>query len=107
MAQFLGRCAAIAALRVEGRSGRHDVLDTHRGEILTMAFLAARVLPASLLERDELGPARVLDKLRDHLGPRYFWLTARHALAFADHQDLSKLDGRARLARDLLDLKDV
>src|SRR5262249_16147204 len=51
-------------------SGADDFLDAHRGLILTVTALAARIFAPALLECDDLGGATLLDDLRHHLCPQ-------------------------------------
>src|SRR4051812_2033820 len=71
-----------------------------------MPALAARILPAALLERDDLRPAALLHHLGRDRGAFHRRGPEGDDVA-TNHQNLTKLDGLTRLARDLLNLQQV
>src|SRR5262245_1755181 len=80
------------------RSG-DDLFDLDHRQILAMAVLAPRVLPAALLEDDQVRPARLLHDRAHDLGAGH----GRRADLVADHQHVGELDLGAGLALDLLE----
>ncbi len=92
-----------------GRSRRHvrpaaDLADPQHGDVLTMAVLAAAVLPATLLEDDDLVEPVLRHDDGAHRGPRHHWRADRHGTLAADREHVGEGDGRARLGLQLLHL---
>src|SRR5262245_20895214 len=76
-----------------------DLFDLDHRQVLAMAVLAPRILPAALLEDDQVRPARLLDDRAHDLGAGH----GRLANLVADHQHVGELDLGARLSLDLLE----
>ena len=73
---------------------------------LPVPALAPRILPPTLLERDDLRPAALLDHLgRDRRAAHR--RAAELDVVAADYQHFAELDDLAGLALDLVDLKHV
>src|SRR5437763_8796558 len=80
-----------------------DLGDPQQRLVLAVAVLAPVILPPLLLEDDDLGGAALLDQGGADRGAGQQRRAGRHAGAVADHQHLGELNGRARLAVELLD----
>src|SRR5215472_9217014 len=75
-------------------------------EFLPVAAFPARILPAALLEGDDLRPASLLEDFGGDRGAGNGWLAQADAVA-AHHQDLAELYDLAGRALDLVDLDHV
>src|SRR5690606_28864907 len=77
------------------RSAGQDFCNPNRRLVLAVAALAAGILPAALLERDDCATAALFH----HLGPdrRAFYQGRAEggAVALAEGENLAELDGRA------------
>src|SRR5258708_18423276 len=79
-----------------------DRVDAQHGDRLTMAVLAAIIVPALLLEDDDLVAALVLDDGRADRGAGHERRAGGRAFAVTDHHDIAALDRPARLSAQLL-----
>src|SRR5205814_4105570 len=102
-----GRPPAPRSVVGAGRALRVDLGDPQQGLILAVAFLAAVILPPLLLEDDDLVGAALLDEGGADRRTGQQRRAGRHRGAVADHQHLGELNGRARLAIELLNGDDV
>ena len=83
-----------------------DFRDAQEREFLPMAALAAGIFSPPLLERDDLGAARLIEHLGRNRGAGDGRRAKRHTVA-ADDQDLAEFDDLTRLALDLVDLEHI
>src|SRR4029079_12378339 len=74
---------------------------------LAMAVLAAIIMPALLLEDEDLVVELLLKHGRGHFGAGDGRLAGLGIGAFADHQDVVQRDARAFLGIELLDENDL
>src|SRR3954469_1107147 len=93
-----GRGSALRALRAGVDTG-----DAHHRVVLAMAALAARVLPAALLEGDHLLVAAVADDLARDADARQERRADLGGLAVGEQQDLAEGHGRSGLALEARD----
>src|ERR1700679_284129 len=87
-------------------SAHVDFGDLDLGEVLAVTALAMRVLPALLLEGDDLGMTSLLDDLTHDRGAVDERRAGLGAVA-TQHQDFAEGDRAAGVADQLLDLDDV
>src|SRR5690606_40591218 len=77
------------------------------GELLAMADLAARILAAALLERDDGAGLALIHDFGGHGGAFHERRADDDIVTLAMRQNLADLDDVADLARNLLDLQHV
>src|SRR5690606_9603822 len=88
-------------------AARQDFRDAHRGEQLAMAALAARILPAALLEGDDLRAAPLLDDFRRHQRALDEGSAESHVVTISEGQHMADLDDVAGLAGEISNLQYV
>src|SRR6266508_4055516 len=108
--RFRGRLRLALGLRPgglgRGRAVGQDFGHADEGELLPVAALPARILPAALLEGDDLRPAALLQHLGGDRSAGHHGGAERDVVAAHD-QHLAELDDLARVALDLGDLQHV
>src|SRR6201996_9579733 len=85
------------------RSGAGDVGDAQNGQLLAMTLLTAIILPALLLEDDDLVGASLFEHGRGDGGASH----DGRADLVTDHQNLVERNGLAGFTRELFDADDV
>src|SRR5271169_4491858 len=96
-------CAIRHSFLVPRTPGTSDLGNPQHGLLLAMPLFAPVIVPPLLLEDDDLRRAGLLDHGGGDRGAGEQRRPSRDFGALADHQYLSELDRRPRLARELLD----
>src|SRR5579859_1239506 len=108
VAAVAGRSACLFMSHVSNssetrRSGAGDVGDAQNGQLLAMTLLTAIILPALLLEDDDLVGTSLFEHGRGDGGAGH----DGRANLVTDHQNLIERDGLAGFTRELFDADDV